>query len=119
MDPRWYEPGTTLYVSPIAGELTKTLKGAAAGSPLAAGGKMYYLRLVNTTAAVIYGLVFDGDAAGPLICAPIPIPANGQVELRLTGPRGFNNGLTLSASTSSVANVAAGINAMQIDCRFK
>lgn len=117
MDPRFIESGATRYTSPLAGELAKTLKGGALGA--AAGGKLFYLRLCNTTAAVISALMFDGDNTGPLLAAPIPIPANSQVELKLVTPIAFVNGLTINASTSQVANVAAGANALQIDALFK
>ena len=119
MDPRFVESGAQRYVSPLAGELAKTLKGGASGGATAAGGKLFYLRLCNTTAAVISALVFDGANTDPLLCAPIPIPANSQVELKLPTPLGFTNGLTINASTSQVANAAAGANALQIDAIFK
>ena len=119
MDPRFIESGATRYTSPIAGELAKTLKGGASGGASAAGGKLFYLRVCNTTAAIVSALVFDGANTDPLLCAPIPIPANGQVELKLITPMAFVNGLTINGSTSQVANAAAGANSIQIDALFK
>ena len=118
MDPRFVESGALRYVSPLAGELAKTIKGGLAGSANAAGGKLFYLRLCNTTAAAIFALVFDGDNTGPLLMAPVQIPANSQTELKIP-PIGFVNGLTINASTSQVANAAAGATSLQIDALFK
>jgi hypothetical protein len=120
MDPRFIESGASRYVSPIAGEQTKLLKGAQAGNAAAAGGKLFRLRVCNTTAAIIYALVFDGISSDPLIMAPVPIPANGQTMVDLTaGPVTFVNGLTIASSTSAVTNTAAGANSLQIDATFK
>ena len=107
MDDRFIESGATKYTSPVAGELEKNLKDGA--------GKLFYLRVCNTTAALIYVFVCDGltNAAGPMM-PPIPVPANGQTELTLPGALAFAVGLTLAASTSQVAYAAAGANAMQV-----
>jgi hypothetical protein len=119
MDPRFIESGATRYTSPLVGELAKTLKGGKSATAAAAGGKLFYLRVCNTTAAIVSALLFDGDNTDGLLCAPIPIPANGQVELKLITPMAFVNGLTINASTSQVANAAAGANALQIEALFK
>lgn len=119
MDSRFIESGASRYTSPIAGEQAKTLKGGTAGGASAAGGKVFYLRLANTTAAIITALLFDGDNTNPLLSAPIPIPANGFVELKLITPIAFTSGCRIEASTSQVANVAAGANALQIEALFK
>lgn len=119
MDNRFFESGASRYVSPIAGELAKTLKGGTAGGANASGGKLFYLRVCNTTAAAIFVLTFDGDNTNPILMAPIQVPANGQTELKLPGPIPFNNGLTISASTSQTSRVDAGANSLQIDAVFK
>jgi hypothetical protein len=119
MDSRFIESGASRYTSPIAGEQAKTLKGGTAGGANAAGGKLFYLRVCNTTAAIIYALIFDGDNTNPLLAAPLPIPANSQTELKLITPMAFVNGCRIEASTSAVANAAAGANALQIDALFK
>ena len=95
------------YVSPVAGEQTKTLKSGA--------GQIHYGRFCNTTAAVIYVFVFDSlTASGTLLCAPFPVPANGSVELK-TFMKKFTTGCTVSCSSTQVSFTIAGANALQID----
>lgn len=101
---------TTSYVSPVAGELTKTLKTGV--------GYLQYLRACNTTATAIYVFVFDNTtASGTLLTAPIPVPANGHFELNAYGIR-FATGCTLSASTSQTTYTAAGANSLQVHALF-
>lgn len=120
MDPRFVESGAAWYSSPVAGELTVVLKN---GGP----GKLFYLRVHNTTGAVIFIFVFDANsAAGALVMPPFAVPANGDLELKLPSPAVANvpnvsgtAGLTISASTGATAYVAAGANAMQAHALFK
>lgn len=99
--------GSTFYVSPVAGELTKTLKAAA--------GFLHYGRFVNTTAAKIYVFLFDNTAAsGTLLCPPIPVAPNDQFEFKMVAALQYATGCTVSASTTPTSYTAAGANALQI-----
>lgn len=96
----------TFYTSPVAGELTKTLKTGR--------GRLLYLRAVNTTAAKIYVFVYDNTAAsGTLLMPPIPVEANQQAEIKTFGIP-FVTGCTISASTTPTAYAAAGANSLQL-----
>lgn len=96
----------TWYASPVAGELTKTLKSSR--------GRLHYLRACNTTAAKIYVFVFDNTAAsGTLVCPPIPVAANDVQELK-TFQVPFTTGCTISASTTQTTYTAAGANSLQM-----
>lgn len=120
MDARFAESGATWYSSPVAGELTAVLKN---GGP----GKLFYLRVHNTTGATIFIFVFDANsAAGALVMPPIAVPANSDALLNLPYPAtaptpnvSGTAGLTVSASTGATAYVAAGANAMQLHALFK
>ena len=107
MDPRFSESGITQYVSPVAGEQEKIVK--------ASPGKLYYLRVANTTAARIFAFVFNAitNAGGPLM-PPISIAPNSEVELVLPFPIQFSVGLVVGASTGATAYVAAGANSLQM-----
>lgn len=107
MDPRFFESGVSFYTSPVAGEQEKVIKD----SP----GKLFYLRVANTTGAKIFVFIFDAltNAGGPLM-PPIPVAANDQAELQLPAAIGFSNGLVIGASTGATAYVAAGANSLQI-----
>lgn len=100
----------TWYVSPLAGELTKTLKSVS--------GQLIYLRGCNTTASTIYIFVFDNTAAsGTLLMPPIPVTANSQYEIKTFSMR-FATGCTVSASTTQTSYTAAGANAMHIHALY-
>lgn len=100
--------GSTVYVSPVAGEQLKTLKSTS--------GLLHDLRVANTTAAKIYVFVFDNASAasGALLMPPIPIAANDMSLVQVPGALPFANGCTVAASTTQAAYAAAGANAMQI-----
>lgn len=100
-------PGASWYTSPVAGELTKTLKSGR--------GRLHSMRVVNTTAAKIYVFVFDNTAAsGTLLMPPIPVAANDQVQLQPFASVPFATGCTVSASTTPTAYTAAGANSLQL-----
>ena len=112
MDPRYVESGATRYVSPVAGELSKTLQADGAG-------KIFYARFCNTTAAKIYIFLFNGnDSTDPILIPPIPVAANENADF-MPYPIAFSAGLTIAASTSQTGYVAAGANAMQIEVLYK
>lgn len=98
------------YVSPVAGELTKTLKSGA--------GFLQFIRVCNTTASKIYVFVFDNTAAsGTLLCPPIPVEANSHVFMTTLGWR-FVTGCTVSASTTQTSYTGAGANSLQLHAAY-
>lgn len=104
-------PNSVRYISPVAGELTKTLKTGV--------GRLHELRVANTTAAKIYVFVFDNTAAsGTLLMAPIPVAANDQYIPPQMSQRSFATGCTISASTTQTSYTAAGANSLQIDAVY-
>ena len=112
MDPRFTESGITSYVNPLAGEQEKLVK--------ATPGKLFYLRVTNTTGAKTFVHVVNGITnAGVPLMPPVPVAANDSVELKLPFAIGFSIGLLLGASTSAVAYAAAGANSLQAQAVFK
>lgn len=112
MDPRFNESGFANYATVVAGELTSAVKSGA--------GKLFYLRVANTTAAKRYMFVFDNTAAsGTLLCPPIPVAANDSVGLVLPGPLQFATGLTVSSSTAQASYAAGGANDLQTHAVYK
>lgn len=100
-------PGSSWYSSPVAGELTKTLKSGR--------GRLHSLRVVNTTVSKIYVFVFDNTAAsGTLLMPPIPVASNDQVQLQQVFQIPFVTGCTVSASTTQTTYTAAGANSLQL-----
>lgn len=101
---------TLWYVSPVAGELTVTLKSGR--------GWLQFVRVCNTTASKIYVFVYDNTAAsGTLLCPPIPVEANSQFFITTLGYR-FATGCTISASTTQTTYTAAGANSMQLHAAY-
>lgn len=99
-------PNATAYASPVAGELTKTLKTGR--------GRLHYLLAANTTAAKIYLFVYDNTAAsGTLLMPPIPIAANDAIAWQPFAAL-FGTGCTVSASTTQTVYTAAGANSIQL-----
>ena len=99
-------PGSSWYSSPVAGELTKTLKTGR--------GRLHSIRVANTTASKIYVFVFDNTAAsGTLLMPPIPVAANDHVYMTFF-QIAFATGCTVSASTTQTAYGAAGANSLQL-----
>ena len=115
MDPRFVEAGSSWYVSPVAGERDKVIKAGA--------GKLFYIRVANTAAAVRYiFIVNDDDVAAvgtDLLSPPIPIAANGMVELKLPYPITYGTGLLLSMSTTQTSYTAGGANDGHYHALFK
>lgn len=113
MDPRFVESGASVYLSAEAGEKTATIKSGA--------GKLFYLRIANTTASKVYAWVFDATAAadnGVLLAVPIPIAANSDAVL-FPYPLGFATGLTISSSSTQTSYTAGGNNDLQIQAVYK
>ena len=113
MDNRFTESGTSSYVSPIAGELTAVVK--------ASPGKLFYLRVVNTTAAKVYAWVCNESAfaGAALLMPPIPIGVNDDKIVAPVFALPFSTGLCISVSTSPTSYVAAGANAGQFHAVWK
>ncbi len=109
----FYAPSnSTWYSSAVAGEQTKVLSTEA--------GLLFYLRIVNTTSSARYAFVYDNTAAsGTLLMPPIPLAANGQVQLPLPGGVPFGTGCTVSTSTTQTSYAAGGANDLQIHALTK
>jgi hypothetical protein len=112
MDPRFVESGSTWYCSPVAGEQTKTLKSTA--------GKLFYLRVANTTNVAHYAHVYDNTTgSGTPLCPPLVLPANGERELQLRYPMQFSTGASIASSTSQTSVTGGAANDLQIHALYK
>lgn len=102
--------GLSWYVSPVAGELTKTLKSGK--------GTLQFLQVCNTTASKIYVFVFDNTAAsGTLLFPPIPVAANDHFFI-LTMGRRFTTGCTVSSSSTQKSYTGGGANDLHIHAGY-
>jgi hypothetical protein len=113
MDPRFIESGASSYVSPEAGEKTKTIKTGA--------GKLFYMRIANTTSSKVYAWLFDDVSAADnktILCPPIPVAANSDAVL-FPYPLGFTTNLIVSSSSTQTSYTAGGNNDLQIHAVYK
>lgn len=85
----------------------------------AAAGKLYALRLVNTTGATAYLQIFDALTANVTVGTTVPnwvirLGANESLSLPWVLPVDFANGLVIAGTTTAGGNTGAAISALAL-----